>query len=154
MPFSDHMKTNIGKTFLNLLEKLFPFYHCLHKIYNKNTMRISYSYVPNMAAILSRHNRSILASKSITVHSLCNCQCKTGYPLNGKCHKKAIIYEASISTNGNNPPKCHYGCCKTEFKSRFSNHCQTFKSKQKRHTTKLFKAFWEAIDNGKGPCIE
>ena len=41
-----------------------------------------------------------------------------------------------------------------EFKSRFYNHHQTFKNKQKRYTTKLSKAFWEAIDNGREPRVE
>ena len=34
-PFSEHVKTNIGRTFLNLLEKHFPSRHRLHKICNK-----------------------------------------------------------------------------------------------------------------------
>ena len=62
-PFSEHVKTNIGKTFLNLFEKHFPSRHCLHNICNKNTVKISYSCMPNMAAILSRHNKTVLASK-------------------------------------------------------------------------------------------
>ena len=43
-------------------------------------------------------------------------------PLNGDCRKKAIVYKASISTDSNDPPKSYYGCCETEFKSRFYNH--------------------------------
>ena len=53
-----------------------------------------------------------------------------------------------------NPPKSYYKCCETEFKSRFYNHCQTFKNKQKKYTTKLSKAFWEAIDNWREPRLE
>ena len=91
-----------------------------------------------------------LSSKKYQVHPPCNC------PLNGDCHKKAIVYKASISTDSNDPPKSYYGCCKTKFKSRFYNHRQTFKSKQKRYTTELSKglAFWEAIDNGRDPHVE
>ena len=72
-PFSEHVKTNIERTFLNLLEKHFPSRHRLHKICNKNTVMISYSCMPNMAAILSRHNKAILASKNTNVHPPCNC---------------------------------------------------------------------------------
>ena len=71
-PFSEHVKTNIGRTF-NLLEKHFPSLYRLHKICSKNTVKISYSCMPNMAAILSRHNKTILASKNINVHPPCNC---------------------------------------------------------------------------------
>ena len=69
------------------------------------------------------------------MHPPCNCRRKEECPLNGDCRKKAIVYKASISTDSNDPPKSYYGCCETEFKSRFYNHRQTFKNKQKRYTT-------------------
>ena len=43
---------------------------------------------------------------------------------------------------------------KQNFKFRFYKHCQTFNNKQKRPTTELSKAFWEAIDNWKDPHIK
>ena len=107
-----------------------------------------------MAAILSRHNKTILASKSTNEHLPCNCRSKAECPLNGDCRRKAIVYKASISTDSNDPPKSYYGCCETEFKSRFYNHRQTFKNKQKRYTTELSKAFWEAMDNGREPHVK
>ena len=107
-----------------------------------------------MAVILSRHNRSILAPKRTTVPLPCNCQHKAECFLNSNCCNKAIVYKASISTDGNNLPKFYNGCCKMKFKSHFYNHHQTFKNKQKRHTTEPLKAFWEAIDNGKDSCFE
>ena len=110
--------------------------------------------MPNMAAILSRHNKTILASKNTNVHPLCNCRRKAECPLNRDCRKKAIVYKASISTDSNDPPKSYYGCCETEVKSRFYNHRQTFKNKQKRYNTELSKAFWEAIDNGRKPHVK
>ena len=84
----------------------------------------------------------------------CNCRRKAECPLNGNCRKKAIVYKASISTDSNDPPKSYYKCCETEFRSHFYDHRQTFKNKQKRYTTKLSKAFWEAIDNGRQPHVE
>ena len=107
-----------------------------------------------MAAILSRHNKPILASKNTNEHLPCNCRRKAECPLNGDCRKKAIVYKASISTDSNDPPKSYYGCCETEFKSRFYNHRQTFQNKQKRHTTELSKAFWEAMHNRREPHVE
>ena len=107
-----------------------------------------------MAAILLRHNKTILASKSTNEHPPCNCRRKAECPLNGDCRRKAIVYKASISTDSNDPPKSYYGCCETEFKSRFYNHRQTFKNKQKRYTTELSKAFWEAMYNGREPHVK
>ena len=112
-------------------------------------MKISCSCMLNMAAILFRHNKSILASKNTTVHPTCNCRCKTECPLNSKYHKKVII-----CNDDNNTPKYHYGCCEMEFESRFYNHCHSFKSKPKRNMTELSKAIWEAINNGKDTCIK
>ena len=114
-PFSEHVKTNIGRIFLNLLEKQFPPRYRFRKICNKNTVKISYSCMPNMAAILSRHNKTVLASKNTNEHPPCNCRHKAECFLNGDCRKKAVVYKASISTDSNDPPKSYYGCCKTEF---------------------------------------
>ena len=51
-PFSKHVKSsNIGKVFIHLLKKHFSPHHCLHKICNKNNVKVSYSCMPNMAAI-------------------------------------------------------------------------------------------------------
>ena len=121
-PFSQHVKTNIRRIFLNLHEKHFPSHYPLRKICNKNTVKISYSCMPNMAAILSRHNKTLLASKNTNVHPPCNCRHKAECPLNGDCRKKAIVYKASILTDSSNPPKSDYGCYETEFKFRFYNH--------------------------------
>ena len=37
-PFSQHVKTNIGKVFLKLLDKNFPKHHKFHKLFNRNTV--------------------------------------------------------------------------------------------------------------------
>ena len=51
-PFTDY-----GKVFLKLLKKHFPASHVLHKIFNKNTVKSSYSC---MKTVISPHNKSIL----------------------------------------------------------------------------------------------
>ena len=82
--------------------------------------------------ILSKHNKSILASKNIILHPPCNFRCKAESPLNDECFKQAIIYKASISTDGNNALKYYYGCCEMEFRSHFSDHCQSFQEQDKK----------------------
>ena len=153
-PFSEHVKTNIGKVFLHLLEKHFPPHHRLHKICNKNNVKLSYSCMPNMAAIISRHNKALLAQR--TEHAstvpLCNCRAKTSCPMKGQCRESSIIYKATLATDG--VAKNYYGCSETEFKTRFYNHNQSFKYRQKFNATELSKAFWQAKDAGKNPFIE
>ena len=54
------VKNNIGKQFLCLIDKHFPKHHCLHKICNRNTVKISCSCMPNMASFISSHNKKLL----------------------------------------------------------------------------------------------
>ena len=42
-PHTRSMKTNIGKHFLHLLVKHFPANNKMHKTFNKNTVKLSYS---------------------------------------------------------------------------------------------------------------
>ena len=92
-PISEHVKTNIKRNFLNLLKKHLPSRHRLRKICNKNTVKISYGCMPNMAAILSRHNKTILAIKNPNVHPPCNCRRRVECPVNGDCGKKAFVFK-------------------------------------------------------------
>ena len=46
-PFSKNVSTNIGHRFLTLVNKHFPKDHQLRKIFNRNTIKISYSCMNN-----------------------------------------------------------------------------------------------------------
>ena len=59
-PYSDHVKTNIGKELLKLVAIHFPHHHRLYKICNKNNIKVSYSCMSNMAAIISKYNKIAL----------------------------------------------------------------------------------------------
>ena len=50
-PYSANVKTNIGKTFLDFFRKHFSKTNKLHKIFNKNAVKISYSYMSNISII-------------------------------------------------------------------------------------------------------
>ena len=49
-PYNKLLKTKTGKYFFRLLNKHFPQRHELHKIFNKNFLRFSYSCIPNLKA--------------------------------------------------------------------------------------------------------
>ena len=74
-PFSVGMKTNIGELFFKMLKKHFPKSNPLAKVFNKNTIKISYSCTRNMKSITSSHNRRILTPKNEQVG--CNCRIRT-----------------------------------------------------------------------------
>ena len=50
--YSQNVKTNIGKTFLNLVKKHFPRDHKLYKIFNRNTLKLSYSCMSSMSRLI------------------------------------------------------------------------------------------------------
>ena len=52
-----NVSTKIDKYFLNLLNKHFPRNHHLHKIFNRDSIKVSYSCTKNMKAIINNHNK-------------------------------------------------------------------------------------------------
>ena len=49
-------KTNIARSFLHLVDTHFPAGHKLHKIFNRNTVKVSYSCMNNVRSIITNHN--------------------------------------------------------------------------------------------------
>ena len=88
-PFSENAKTNIGQEFLRLLTKHFPPHYRLHKICNKFNVKVSYSCMPNVTAIISRHNKIILSNMTTASSTTppCNCRNKASRLLEKKCAK-------------------------------------------------------------------
>ena len=64
-----NVQTNIGREFLNLVSKHFPKKHRYNKIFNKNTVKVSYSCTDNLQTIIKKHNRKILETTTNTTIS-------------------------------------------------------------------------------------
>ena len=62
-PFSENVSTKVAKFFLNLLDKHFPKNNRLHKIFNKNSVKVSYSFIKSMKTIINNHNTNLQLSK-------------------------------------------------------------------------------------------
>ena len=75
-PYNALVSTNIGKLFLQLIDKHFPKQHRLHKILNRNYVKISYSCTKNMAQIISTHNSKTLTTATQTANTNQNCNCR------------------------------------------------------------------------------
>ena len=78
-PWDSNVKTNLGRKFLPLVDKCFPKHHPLNKIFNRHTLKFSYSCMPNMKAVISSHNKNILAQNGVTAapsqqSRTCNCK--------------------------------------------------------------------------------
>ena len=101
--YSSTVKTNVGKLFLELLRQHFPKGHKLHKVFNKNTINVSYSCLKNMGSVLSRHNKKI-RSRTEDQYG-CNCRNKDECPVDNTCLAPRIIYQADVLTNFNDSKK-------------------------------------------------
>ena len=143
-PYDLNVKTNIGKEFLKIITKCFPPTNKLHKIFNRNTVKLSYSCMPNMKAVIDGNNKKLLTTNENDERK-CNCSKNTICPLNGECLANDIVYQATVI--GGDKEETYVGITATSFKARFANHKASFKSEQKRNTTELSKYVWKLKDN-------
>ena len=72
---------------------------------------------------------------------------KADCPLDGKCLTKSIIYQASVTTNNNEPTQHYIGLTDTTFKIRYNNHTSSFRNISKKHATELSKHIWHLKEN-------
>ena len=100
-PYNKNVKTNMGKIFLKLVDKHFPKSNKLHKIFNKNTLKVRYSCTENLAQIIKKHNKKITNTMEKSTNPACNCRIKTKYPLKGKCLQPSVIYLATTKSKDN-----------------------------------------------------
>ena len=98
-PFNKSVTTNVGRRFLNFVEKHFPKEPKLHKIFNENTLKVSYSCSHTMTQIINSHNRKVKQPKKEESLS-CNCRQKNDCPMDGKCRTMNTVYKfiASVPT--------------------------------------------------------
>ena len=136
-PYSRSVKTNIGKNFLHLLEKHFPTNNKMHKIFNKNTVKVSYNCMKNMDSIISGHNHNILNPKQRSFG--CNCRKKGSCHLNGECLTPKVIYRADVTNEANKDQKFYFGLAETTFKERYNNHKRDVKLIKYQYNTELTK---------------
>ena len=167
-PYNLQVKTNIGRTFLAAINKRFPPSHKYHKIFNKNTIKLSYSCTPNIKAAISKHNKRILSTPEISCGSqstrqkcsqpaangnrppaskqMCNCRDPTRCPMVGSCLEQCVIYKATVSSSEGE--KHYIGATELTFKSRFTNHKESFLKQSKSSSTTLSKHIWNLKGRG------
>ncbi len=119
-PFSKNVKTNIAHNFLCLIDKHFPPNHKLHKIFNRNTVKVGYSCMNNVKSIISKHNTRITGKSKpqCEVIDPCTCRDKKTCPLQEKCMTKDIVYKATVTTSNTNSTKHYIGMTASTFKER------------------------------------
>lgn len=130
-PFSKNVKTNVGKKFLELVDKCFPPNNKLHKIINRNTVKVSYSCMDNIKQEISKHNKSVLNENNPNeIIPVCKHKKGNVCPLGGKCKTKGVIYQAKVTRTDNSKEETYVGLAATEFMARYNNHKSSFKKKE------------------------
>ena len=143
-PFSKNVKTNIARSFLKLIDTHFPIGNKLHKIFNRNTVKVSYSCMSNVKSIITSHNTRIIRKsqpQDINAEN-CNCRNKHACPLQNKCMSKDIVYKATISTGNTQDTKHYIGMTSNTFKELYRNHIKSFTHKKYSNETELSKHVW------------
>ena len=139
-PFSRSVRSNIGRIFLRLLSEHFPRNHTMLKIFNRNTVKISYSCLKDISSIISSHNRNILSQKQKSFG--CNCRVKNQCPLNGECQTPSVIHRVDVANYSNDEEKVYFRLAETTFKERYRNHIGDFKHEKYENSTELGKYIW------------
>ena len=140
-PYALNVKTNVGAQFLRIIKECFPPRHKLHKICNKNTLKLSYRTTNNMNKILRKHNHQVLKDHHELMYPQpnadlhCNCQRsrKADCPLPNRCSVTDLVYRATITRLDTNTSATQTGCT-VNFKKRYGQYLHSFKNENANHT--------------------
>ena len=105
-PYRRNIKTRTGKIFLNLIKKLFSPHHKFHKLFNQNSVKISYSCKQNIKTIINSHNARILFLKKGAIQETCNCLNKDNCPLEQNSLTTNIVHKAEVTSAKYNTVTC------------------------------------------------
>ena len=149
-PYSRSVVTNVGREFLQIMDKHFPPGNPLHQIFNRSKVKMSYRCTPNLSRQISGHNSKVLSEfrKSQgpqVMEKECNCRKRNECPVDGKCLQQGVVYQATIR-RGDRQTDTYIGLTATSFKDRWRNHKSNFKTRNPKNATALSKHIWALED--------
>ena len=145
-PHSQNVKTNIGKLFIKLVRKHFRKKTKYHKIFNLNTLKLSYCCTTIVGNIIKQHNSNVLRKTNDNNNRKCNCRSKPNCPLDGEFLTQCLVYKATSKTSSNS--FVNYGTSEGQFKTRYNNHTKSFRHHECINETELSKHVRNLIDHG------
>ena len=131
-PFSLNVKTRIGGCLFFLLKKHFPKGSNLHRLFNRNTIKISYSCLPNYDCILKGINKNKIGKVSSKTPKTTECNslgvCKRSCIAKNVCEKSSVVYKATVHVNDDSLYKRVYiGMTEGKLKDRIRKYYTDFK---------------------------
>ena len=118
------------------------------KIFNRNSVKVSSSFLPNFGNMIKSHSNRYLSEKKIQDQPKCNYQQKDTCPLEGHCLDKELIYQCILKENTTSDGVAYNNLTENAFKDRFYKHHNSFKYESKANITELSKHFWEMKRKG------
>ena len=100
---------------MKLVKKYFPKNNKCYKIFNLNTLKLSYCCTTNVGNIIRQHNSKVLSKTNDNSNCKYNCRSKCNCPLNGECVTQCLVYKATSATSNNN--FFYYRTSEGEFKT-------------------------------------
>ena len=144
-PYSRNVSTNVGKRFLQIVDNNFPPGSKLHRIFNRNSLKISYSCMDNMQSIINKHNKMILNKQQDRPAARCNCRVKKDCPLPNQCTITNVVYEAKLESS--NKKQTYIGLTSNMFKTRYSQHKLSLTNRTYKNSTALSREKWKLEDS-------
>ena len=95
-PYCQSVETNVARKFLILVDRHFPPDHRLRKIFNRNTLKVSYSCMPNIDSTIKSHNNRLISNGAD--ERTCNCRGNNTCHVEGHCLGQGVIYEATVKS--------------------------------------------------------
>ena len=154
-PYSDYVATQVGRIFRQLIDCHFKKGTLLGKLFNHNTLKVSYSCVPNLKAKVTSHNRKILSKpERSVVRTESNCRVKEKCPFKGEraCDIGSAVYKAVVKTGDPRKEKFYIGSS-NNFKKRCYSHKDTFIDRERMTESCLSEYVWKLKDEGEVPEV-
>ena len=148
-PFSETVKTYVGHIFLKLIDTSITSENPLRKIFNRNTIKLSYKCMPNMGQAISRHNSKLLNKADPQPEPGCNCRAGVdNCPFNGQCQMDNVIYRAAVTTE-DGKSESYTGLTSTTFKQRYGGHKTSLNNAKYQNKSTLSTHVWKLKSENK-----
>ena len=109
--------------------------HYLHKLFNRNNVKVSYNSLPNSKSVINGHNKNILSVQENP--SPCSCRDKASCPLNVSCQHKCVLETFQPRLE----PFALHRSHRISFKDSLYKH-NSFKYECKRNSIELSNFVW------------
>ena len=107
---------------ITLIDKHFPKSSVLHQIFNRNSVKLSYSCMHNGKCTISNHNRCVLSNNmTFSNEETCYCGAESEFPRDGKCLTASIVYKAEITRTDTQETKENIAVTAGPLKDRYNN---------------------------------